>query len=166
MDTFSSYLPFQNPYFIPDLYELTFSSKLHHSPLIKGGALTVLQPSPTSLTPASLRNYCSNSCLTQISVSHIQLFATPWTVAYQAPLSMEFSKQECWSGLPFPSPGDLLHTGLEPGSPALQVGSLPAELPGKPLAQINSCRIRECIMSKPIVKAGPDQPEKRWKIPA
>ena len=46
--------------------------------------------------------------------------ATPWTVACQAPLSMGFSRQEHWSGLPFPSPGDLPNPGIEPGSPALQ----------------------------------------------
>ena len=49
------------------------------------------------------------------SLSHIQLFATPWTVAYQAPPSMGFSRQEYWSGLPFPSPGDLPDPGIEPG---------------------------------------------------
>ena len=53
------------------------------------------------------------------SLSRVQLFATPWTVAYQAPLSMGFSRQEYWSGLPFPSPGDLPDPGIEPGSPAL-----------------------------------------------
>ena len=52
----------------------------------------------------------------------------PWTVARQAPLSMGFSRQECWSGLPFPSPGDFPDPGSEPGSPALQAGSLPTEL--------------------------------------
>ena len=52
---------------------------------------------------------------------------TPWTVAYKASLSMEFSRQEYWSGLPFPSPGDLPDPGIEPGSPALQTGSLPSE---------------------------------------
>ena len=50
------------------------------------------------------------------SLSHIQLFATPWTVAGQAPLSMELSRREYWSGLPFPSPGDLPHPGTEPTS--------------------------------------------------
>ena len=50
----------------------------------------------------------------------------PWTVACQAPLSMEFSRQEYWSGLPFPSPGDLPDPGIEPGSPALQADSLPS----------------------------------------
>ena len=58
-------------------------------------------------------------------VSHICLFATPWTVAYQAPPSMGFSRQECWNGLPFPSPGDLPDPGIEAGSPALQADALP-----------------------------------------
>ena len=49
--------------------------------------------------------------------SHVQLFATLWTVAYHAPPSMGFSRQEYWSGLPFPSPGDLPNLGIEPGSP-------------------------------------------------
>ena len=48
---------------------------------------------------------------------------TPWTVAHQVPLSMEFSRQEYWSGLPFPSPGDLPDPGIEPGSPTLQADS-------------------------------------------
>ena len=58
------------------------------------------------------------------SLSHIQLFVTPWTVAHQAPLSMGFSGQEYWSGLLFPSPGDLSNPGIEPASPAWQVSSL------------------------------------------
>ena len=53
------------------------------------------------------------------SLSRVRLFATPWTVAYQAPLSMGFSRQEDLSGLPFPSPGDLPDPGIKPGSPAL-----------------------------------------------
>ena len=53
------------------------------------------------------------------SLSHVQLFATPWTVAYHAPPSMGFSRQEYWSVVPFPSPEDLPKTGIEPGSPAL-----------------------------------------------
>jgi len=55
---------------------------------------------------------------------------TPWTVAYQAPLSMEFSRKEYWSGLPFPSPGDLPDPEIKLGSPALQEDSIPSELPG------------------------------------
>ena len=58
--------------------------------------------------------------------------ATPWTVAHQAPLSMGFSRQEYWSGLPFPSSRDLPDPGIKPGSPALQADSLPFEAPGKP----------------------------------
>ena len=57
---------------------------------------------------------------------------TPWIVACQAPLSMGFSRQEYWSGLPFPSPRDLPDPGIEPRSPALEVDSLPSEPPGKP----------------------------------
>ena len=67
------------------------------------------------------------------SLSHVRLFATPWTVARQAPLSMGFSRQEYWSGLPFPSPGDLPDPGIEPGSPALRADALTSEPPGKPL---------------------------------
>ena len=63
-------------------------------------------------------------------LSHVQLFATPWTVAHQAPLSMEFSRQEYWGGLPFPSPGDLPNPGIEPGSPTLRADALPSEPPG------------------------------------
>ena len=66
------------------------------------------------------------------SLSRVQLFATPWTVPCQASLSMEFSSQECWSGLPFGSPGDLPILGIKPRSPALQVNSLPSEPPEKP----------------------------------
>ena len=57
--------------------------------------------------------------------------ATPWTVVHQAPLFMEFSRREHWSGLPSPSPGDLPNPGIEPGSSALQADSLPTELQGK-----------------------------------
>ena len=57
---------------------------------------------------------------------------TPWTVALQAPLSMEFTRQEYWSRLPFPSPGDLPDPGIQPGgTPALQADSLPSEPPRK-----------------------------------
>ena len=64
-------------------------------------------------------------------VSRVQLFVTPWTVAYQAPPSMGFSRQEYWSGVPLPSPGDLPDPGVEPGSRALQADALPSEPPGK-----------------------------------
>ena len=66
------------------------------------------------------------------SLSRVQLFATRWSVAHQAPLSMGFARQEYWSGLPFPSPGDLLNPGIEPRSPTLQADALTSEPPGKP----------------------------------
>ena len=69
----------------------------------------------------------------QSHFSHIRLFSTPWMVTHQAPMSVEFSQQEYWSGLPFPSPGDLSDPGIKPRSPTLQADSLPLEPPGKPI---------------------------------
>ena len=66
------------------------------------------------------------------SLSCVRLFVTLWTVAHQAPPSMGFSRQEYWSGLPFPSPGDLPDPGIEPRSPVLQADALTSEPPGKP----------------------------------
>ena len=66
------------------------------------------------------------------SLSRVRLLVTPCTVAYQAPPSMGFSRQEYWNGLPLPSPGDLPNPGIKPGSPALQADALTSEPPGKP----------------------------------
>ena len=63
------------------------------------------------------------------SLSHVRLFATQWTVALQTPLPMGFSRQEYWSGLPFPSSGDLPDPGIEPRSPSLQADALTSEPP-------------------------------------
>ena len=71
-------------------------------------------------------------------LSRVQLFAIPWIVANQAPPSMEFSKQVDWSGLSFPSPGDLPDPGIEPGSPTMQTDTLPSEPPGKPAGSIEN----------------------------
>ena len=65
-------------------------------------------------------------------LSRIQFFATPRTVTYEALPSMGFSRQKYWNGLPFPSPGDLPNSGIEPTSPSLQADALPSELPRKP----------------------------------
>ena len=62
----------------------------------------------------------SSEPVNQWRCCHVRLFATPWSVAHQAPLSMEFSRQEYWGGLSFPSPEDLPNPGIEPRSPALQ----------------------------------------------
>ena len=74
------------------------------------------------------RKVMTDTCV----LSHVWLFVTLWTVPCQAPLSMGFFWQEYWSGLPFPSPGDLPNPGAEPRSPALQADSLPSEPPGTP----------------------------------
>ena len=79
------------------------------------------------------------------SLSHIWLFVTPWTVAHQASLSMGFSRQEYWSGLPFPPPGDLPNPGIEPTSPALEgwffttepAGTEKGDRKGLPVAWVN-----------------------------
>ena len=70
------------------------------------------------------------------SLNRVRFFATPWTVAYEAPPSMKFSRQEYWSVLPFPSPGDLPNPGIKPGSPALQADALLSEPPRKPSVNI------------------------------
>ena len=73
------------------------------------------------------------------SLSYVRLFATPWTIVYQASPSMGFSRQEYWNGVPLPSPGVLPDPGIEPGSPALQADTLPSEPPGKPIKKIDKC---------------------------
>ena len=86
----------------------------------------LLYPVSTSSKKVSCCCCCLalKSCLT--------LCHTPWTVAHKSPLSMGFSRQEYWSGLPWPPPGDLPNPGIESMSPELQVDSLPLEPPGKP----------------------------------
>ena len=100
----------------------TPTPRLSHSPL------------PTSPAPASLF-FVSVSlflCHPVKPLSRVRLFVIPWTVAYQAPPSVGFSRQEHSSVLPFPSPGDLPDLGMEPGSPALQADALPSGPPEKP----------------------------------
>ena len=72
-------------------------------------------------------------------------FATPWTVALQAPLSMGFPRQEYWNGLPFPSPGDLPDSEIEPMSPALAGGFFTAEPPGKPILLVDVLKFVNCV---------------------
>ena len=86
--------------------------------------------------------------------SCVQICVTPWTVACQAPLSMEFSRQEEWSGLPCPSPGDLANSGIETVSLTSnlhwQVGSLPLVLPGKPHWDLRSVWYVHYHISEPV----------------
>ena len=91
------------------------------------------QTSPHGLQgPGSSRQRQLPPILDVSSLSRFRLFVTPWTVAYEAPPSMGFSRQEYWSGLPFPSPGDLPDPGIEHGSPELQADALPSKPSGKP----------------------------------
>ena len=94
-------------------------------------------------------------------LSRVRLFGTPWTVAYQAPPSMEFSRQEYWNGLPFPSPEDLPDPEIKPGSPTLQADALPSDPPGKPsytskvMLKILQARLQNYVNHElPDVKAG------------
>ena len=84
------------------------------------------------------------------SLSRVQLFATLWTAAYKAPLSMEFSRQEYWNGLPFPPPEDFPHPGIEPRSPALQADALPSGPPGKPLVYKGPSYMNKKKSNEPI----------------
>ena len=79
------------------------------------------------------------------SLNGVQFFVTPWTVAHQAPPPTEFSRQEYWSGLPFPSPGDLPYPGIKPRSPALQADALPSEPPGKHFQEGRSGQIWQIL---------------------
>ena len=89
-----------------------------------GGPHAVTETQPQVVCDLSVRMCERFSC--------VQHFATPWTIACQAPLSMKFSSQEYGSGLPCSPPGDLPDPGIEPAFPALQSDSLPSEPPGKP----------------------------------
>ena len=93
-------------------------------------------------------------------LSCVQLFAIPWTIAYQAPPSMEFSWQEYWSGieeywstrvLPFPSPGYLPNPGIKPRSPTLQADTLLSELPGKLATVLDSAEFRRMLITSPFL---------------
>ena len=96
------------------------------------------------------------------SLSCVQLFATPWTVAYQAPPSMGFSRQEYWSGLPFPSPGDLPDPGIEPRSPTFQAEALTSEPPGKPYIYKPTANI---ILNGEKLKVFPLRSDTRQRCP-
>ena len=95
-------------------------------------------------TVALSRSEAARSCAT---------LSILWTIAYQAPpLSMEFSRQEYWDGLPFPNLADLPNPGIEPGSPTLQVGALPSEPSGKPNAPSRGGALKDFYSSLPLVR--------------
>ena len=93
------------------------------------------------------------------SLSHVRLFATPWTVAYQNPLSMGFPRQEYWSGMPFPSPGDPPDPGIELRSPALKADALLSETPGKSWwkwKESEKAGLKLNVQKSKIVTSGPN----------
>ena len=91
------------------------------------------------------------------SLSHARFFGTPWTIAHQAPPSMEFSRQEYWSGLPFPSPGDLPNPEIEPRSPTLWARALLSEPQLEQIASIFCDVSKDFQDLKPVTC-------KRWKL--
>ena len=101
-------------------------------------------------------------CMWALSCS-VQLFVTPWTITRQAPLSMEFSRQEYWSALPFPTPRDLPNSGikpLSPGTPALAGRFFTTEPPGKssPVCYVNFLDISWGVWRSLCLKAAQDKP--------
>ena len=142
LSCFSSFLLFVSPWIVVHQAPLSmgFSRLEYWSELSCHPLGDIPDPGIEPVSPAlqvdfsllghreALYNLCMYVCY---SHSHVQLFEILWTVACQAPLSMGFSRQEHWSGLPFPSPGNLPNPGMTPESPALQADSLPSEPPGK-----------------------------------
>ena len=120
---------------------LTLWDPMHHSPI--GNSIHgIFQARILEWVAISFFMYHVRECVK--SLSRVQLFATPWTVAHRTPLSIGFSRQEFWSGLPFPFPGDLPDPGIEPRCPALQADALTSEPPGKPHIYIQKC----CLVTK------------------
>ena len=97
------------------------------------------------------------------SLSRGRLFATPWTIAYNPPLSMGFSMQEYWSGLTFLSPGDLPNPRMKPRSPALQADTFPSELSGKPLFHAKMGSIKDRTEAEDIKKRWQEYTEELYK---
>ena len=101
------------------------------SPCSRGRELQLLSPCATTTEAVNLKPVlCNKRKVKAKLLSRVRLFATPWTVAYQASLSMGFSRQEYWSRLPFPSPGDLPGPRVEPRSLTLEPDALTSEPPG------------------------------------
>ena len=116
-----------------DRAEVTLSHSILVSVLKHFGV--VLSLSETLMKMSYSIHYSVSATLLMLSevklLSHVQLFVTPWTVAYQAPPSMGFSRQEYWNEMSFPSPGDFPDQGIKPRCPALQADALSSEPPGK-----------------------------------
>ena len=115
---------------------MVFTLRTWHHPVSSPWPIPVpALPIPSAVGVCTIL-HCQLVKVKVTSLSCVLLFSTLWTVAYQDPLSMGFSRQEYWCGLPLPSPGDLPDPGIEPGSLTLQADTLPSESPGKPLFQL------------------------------
>ena len=108
--------------------------------LINCGLREAAIPSVLLTAVSLVHQWAAQHTVVVCVLSHVQLFMTPRTIARQAPLSVEFSRQEYWSGLPFPTPGDLPNPGIEPTSPALAGSFFSTELCGKLLADCSCSR--------------------------
>ena len=151
---FVEYIEFCQTYSLKQYYVLYLNSKdLYKTKPANGGGLLGQSLPGDAHSQASMPDsqetgsHCKCVCVCVcFSYSVVSDSVTPWTVAHQAPLSMGFSMNtgeytpEYWSGYPVPSPGDLPYPEIEPRSPALQVDSLPAEPPGKPLLYAVTCK--------------------------
>ena len=110
---------------LPMLKCIAFQNKVN---TMLGDSVLVINRNPVNIPICPQCYLTFLVCVCQL-LSCVQLFVTPWTVAHQAPLFMELSRQEYWSGLPCPPPGVLPNPETEPGSPALQANFLPSEPP-------------------------------------
>ena len=115
-----------------DLTNKLLDMGFHMCPFLFLVPSSTFYKSPLCLIKAYLSSNRKKKWKKVKSLSHVQIFETRWTVTCLAPPSMGFSRQECWSGVPFPSPGDLSNPGIQPRSLALQGDTLPSEPPGKP----------------------------------
>ena len=130
------------------------------------GHITYYVESTLDLLTLSYTLHCKSKCqswyVSEVkSLSCVRLFVTTWTVAYHIPPSMGFSRQEYWNGLPFPSPGDLPDSGIEPKYPALQADALLSEPPGKSMYKMEII----IVPSSSVVKRlkGVSKYIKHWK---
>ena len=123
------------------IYNSATNSDLHHTNILVEFLIMTYSKKINVKTNDIQGSKSFHSDFNYVYVIHsdVSNSATSWTVAFQAPLFLEFSRQEHWSGLPFPSPGDHPDPGIKPRSPALQADALPSELIGRLMISIMYC---------------------------
>ena len=138
-------------------YSQAIKTKSKHSPtftFMKERLLTIWKENHCSFWKFKSQSFHSLWKRKCQSLSHVRLFGTPWTVAHQAPLSMEFSRQEYWNELPFPSPEDPPDPGIEPRCPALQADSLSSKPPRNTPQKSKIC-IRGRLKTRTLIQTIP-----------